>query len=55
MWSCALCVSLYATGMVMLGVGKARRISGLGVAWDLFRDEFPFFVEGTYIVLFVWR
>ena len=35
----------------------ARRSSGLGVgvAWALFKDEFPFFVEGMYIVLLVWR
>ena len=33
----------------------ARRSSGLGFAWALFKDEFPFFVEGMYIVLFVWR
>ena len=31
----------------------ARRSSGLGVgvAWTLFKHEFPFFVEGMYIVL----
>jgi len=28
---------------------------GGGFAWTLFIGEFPFFVEGMYIVLFVWR
>ena len=45
--------------MVMLGAGKGQWLEGAadcaGVAWTLFRDEFPFFVEGMYIVLFVWR
>ena len=45
--------------MVMLGVGKGQWLEGAvglgGVAWALFKDEFRFFVEGMYIVLFVWR
>ena len=32
---------------------KEQRVGGL--AWALFKDEFPFFVEEMYIVLFVWR
>jgi hypothetical protein len=25
------------------------------VNWALFRDEFPFFLERMYIVLFIWH
>ena len=32
MWSCALCVSLYATGMVMLGAEKGMWQAG-SVGW----------------------
>jgi len=38
--------------MVMLGVGKGQWLEGEAgwgeVAWALFKDEFPFFVEGMY-------
>jgi hypothetical protein len=43
--------------MVMLGAGKGQWQEGReGLGYPaLFRDELPFFVEGMYIVLFVWR
>ena len=50
-------MSLYPTGVVMLGAGKGQwqEEQRVRVTPALFRDELPFFVEGMYIVLFIWR
>jgi hypothetical protein len=44
--------------MVMLRAEEGQWLEGQRVGRDagaLFKDEFPFVVEGMYIVLFVWR
>ena len=52
-----LSVSIQLAWFLGWGLGRVngRKEQRVRVASALFRDKFPFFVEGVYVVLFVWH